>query len=387
MRALRAVFLLNGAALGVFYPFIAVILDDRGVSPEGIGLITAASSAAFSLAVPAWGHIADVDPGTPAGPGRRGRRLCGVRPDRRRPVPLVVMSLGFVGFSLFESAWGPLGDALAVNAITNHGREYGRIRLLSSVGFAVVATLAGFLYNVTGYGPAFALCAGLAVLLGLAALRAPDVDRADLERVDRRPRAGRLVRRRAADPAPALACPPGDPPRPHRHHRRLHLPAPAPPRARRRPLGRGPAGGRVRLRGDPGDARRRLRSPRGSGSAASSPPASSSTRRASPRGSSSTARSLIVATRVATGFSFAGLWVGSVLTMAVLLPPRLQATGQGLYQLTGFGLAAVLANVVGGLLYGAFGSEIVFVARHAPRARRGRPGLRGLPADRGAGRA
>jgi len=69
---------------------------------------------------------------------------------------------------------------------------------------------------------------------------------------------------------------------------------------------------------------------------------------------------LIVATRVATGFAFAGLWVGSVLTMAVLLPPRLQATGQGLYQLTGFGLAAVIANVGGGLLFGAFGSAIVF---------------------------
>jgi MFS family permease len=63
---------------------------------------------------------------------------------------------------------------------------------------------------------------------------------------------------------------------------------------------------------------------------------------------------------VATGFAFAGLWVGSVLTMAVLLPPRLQATGQGLYQLTGFGLAAVIANVGGGLLFGAFGSAIVF---------------------------
>jgi len=33
MRALRALFLLNGAALGVFYPFISVILADRGVSP------------------------------------------------------------------------------------------------------------------------------------------------------------------------------------------------------------------------------------------------------------------------------------------------------------------------------------------------------------------
>ena len=69
---------------------------------------------------------------------------------------------------------------------------------------------------------------------------------------------------------------------------------------------------------------------------------------------------LIIATRVATGFAFAGLWVGSVLTMAVLLPPRLQATGQGLYQVTGFGVAAVVANIGGGLLYGTLGSAAVF---------------------------
>jgi len=46
--------------------------------------------------------------------------------------------------------------------------------------------------------------------------------------------------------------------------------------------------------------------------------------------------------------------------MAVLLPPRLQATGQGLYQVTGFGVAAVVANIGGGLLYGALGSAAVF---------------------------
>ena len=69
---------------------------------------------------------------------------------------------------------------------------------------------------------------------------------------------------------------------------------------------------------------------------------------------------LIVATRVLTGFAFAGIWVGSVLTMAVLLPPRLQATGQGLYQLTGFGIGAIIANVGGGALYGWLGSGVVF---------------------------
>ena len=360
MRALRAVFLLNGAALGVFYPFIAVILADRGVPPEGIGLITAASSAAFSLAVPLWGHVADVILGR-----RRALAVAGVGAAAfvllaGAPLPLVVMAFGFIGFSLFESAWGPLGDALAVNAITDHGREYGRIRLLSSIGFAVVASAAGFLYNVTGYGPAFVLCAALAVLLALAALRAPDVDRADLQRVT-----GGHVR--GGSFGVALRIQP-----------RLwpvllaillvhvgiiagftYLPL------RLLELGGGPSdvallasvsafaeipamlvvGGiaaRVGIRGLIGASILVYAACFASWVVLDSP-------------------LLIVATRVATGFAFAGLWVGSVLTMAVLLPPRLQATGQGLYQLTGFGLAAVVANIGGGFLYGMYGSEIVFV--------------------------
>ncbi len=337
-----------------------MILADRNVSPEGIGLITAASSAAFSLAVPAWGHVADVILGRRRALAASALGAAAFVLVAGAPLPLVVMAVGFVGFSLFESAWGPLGDALAVNAMSDHRREYGRIRLLSSIGFAVVASLAGFLYNVTGYGPSFALCAGLAVLLALAALRAPDVDRADLDRVT-----GGHVR--GGSFGVALRIQP-----------RLwlvllaillvhigiiagftYLPL------RLLELGGGPSdvallagvsafaeipamllvGGiaaRIGIRGLIAASILVYAACFASWAVLDSP-------------------FLIVATRLATGFSFAGLWVGSVLTMAVLLPPRLQATGQGMYQLTGFGLAAVLANVFGGLLYGSVGSQVVFV--------------------------
>lgn len=359
MRALRAVFLLNGAALGVFYPFIAVILADRGVSPEGIGVVTAASSAAFSVAVPAWGHVADVILGR-----RRALAVSAVGAAvfvllAGAPVPLVVVTLGFVGFSLFESAWGPLGDALAVNAIVDHGREYGRIRLLSSIGFGVVSALAGFLYDLTGYGPSFVLCALLAVLLALAALRAPDLARADLAAVARGPsRGGSFVVALRIQPrlGPVLLA-----------ILLIHVGIIAgftylPLRL-------------TELGGGPSDVALNA-----AVSAFAEIPAmlvaGAIATRIGLRGlvAASIALyavcfvswiildspSLIIATRIFTGFAFAGIWVGSVLTMAVLLPPRLQATGQGLYQVTGFGVAAVVANLGGGVLYGAFGSPIVF---------------------------
>ncbi len=52
--------------------------------------------------------------------------------------------------------------------------------------------------------------------------------------------------------------------------------------------------------------------------------------------------------------------MAAVLTIATLLPDRLQGTGQSLYQTTAFGMAAIIANVGGGLVYGTQGYAAVF---------------------------
>ena len=67
---------------------------------------------------------------------------------------------------------------------------------------------------------------------------------------------------------------------------------------------------------------------------------------------------IIVATRVLTGAAFAGLVVAAVLSMATLLPRDLQATGQALYQLVGFGIASVIANIIGGIVYATMGPVV-----------------------------
>lgn len=359
MRALRAAFLLNGAAQGVFYPFVSVILADRGVAPAGIGMITAATAAAFSLAVPAWGHVADVILGR-----RRALAVSALGAAAfvllaGAPLPLVLVTLSFVGFSLFQSAWGPLSDALAVNAIVDHGREYARIRLLSSGGFGVVSALAGLLYDRTGYGPAFVLCALLAVALAGAAIRAPDLARADLGAVARgRTRGGSFAVALRIQPRigpvlgvlflghvgivagftylPLRLVELGGGPSDVALNASVSALAEIPAM-----LLTGALAARVGIRGMVAASALLYAACFASWTVLDSP-------------------LLIVATRVATGFAFAGLWVGSVLTVAVLLPPRLQATGQGLYQVTAFGIAAVVANGGGGLLYGAFGSAAVF---------------------------
>src|SRR5918994_4915550 len=68
----------------------------------------------------------------------------------------------------------------------------------------------------------------------------------------------------------------------------------------------------------------------------------------------------IIATRAFSGIGFAGVIVAVVLTIAALLPADLQATGQSLFQTIAFGIAAILANVAGGVLYDSLGHAAGF---------------------------
>jgi MFS family permease len=68
----------------------------------------------------------------------------------------------------------------------------------------------------------------------------------------------------------------------------------------------------------------------------------------------------ILATRFASGIFFGGIFFSFVLTMARLLPARLQATGQTLFQAACFGVAAIVANLGGGVLYTLGGPLGVF---------------------------
>ena len=50
--------------------------------------------------------------------------------------------------------------------------------------------------------------------------------------------------------------------------------------------------------------------------------------------------------------------VSVVLSISSLLPRDLQATGQALYQTIAFGVASIVANMVGGIVYATFGVAV-----------------------------
>jgi MFS family permease len=69
---------------------------------------------------------------------------------------------------------------------------------------------------------------------------------------------------------------------------------------------------------------------------------------------------VIMAIRFVSGIFFAGMVVSLVLVIAAMLPRRLQSTGQTLLQACSFGVAAILANMLGGVLYQVGGPMGVF---------------------------
>lgn len=369
LRGIQALFLTLGMAIGTFYPFVSVILLGRGFDVVGVGAVAAVSAVAFTLAVPAWGHVADVLVGRPRALQLAVGGAATVLLITLAPVPGFVLAACIVGFNFFLSAFGPLSDALAVNAVKDPRRDYARIRLLSSVAFAPVVIGAGFLYDRTGYGPAPVLFLVAALVAIGSAFFVPDVERADLRAIAAEgapERRGRVPTWRLGSVGVALSVAP-------------RLPAALlaiglihvgiiagwtflPVRLHE--LGASPhdvalSSGVAAIAEIPafilmGILARRL---------GVRPVFALSALLyvgifvswaflADPL--------LIVATRVATGFSFAGVCMAAVLTVAALMPDRLQATGQALYQTIAFGVAAIIANVSGGIVYGQLGHGTLF---------------------------
>ena len=371
MIALRLVVLALGVALGVFYPFISVILASRGLGPAQIGLVASIGAVGFTLAVPAWGHIADVRLGR-----ARTLQICAIGGAVAvgallGPWPPIVIALLFFAYWIFESSWQPLADALTVNLVDR--RRYGRVRLLTSLSFAIASIAAGFLYDQAGFDAAYILAVAATLTIAVAATRVPDVGRADLE----------TSGHGAMTPGHGAATP-----------------------SRSRPwLGSAGVALRVAPRlgavlvavmlinitiisgftylplrlADLGSPPSDVALSAGVSAMAEIPAMLVAARVAQWVGlrgmfvvsaliyggvSASwivlDSAPLIIATRLVSGVAFAWILVCVVLTIARLLPSELQATGQSLYQTFAFGLGAIVANLVGGVLYANIGHSAVF---------------------------
>lgn len=385
MLAIRGLFLLVGAILGVFYPFVPAILADRGLEPPEIGLTTALAALAFTISVPVWGHLADVVIGRVA-----ALRVAVIGSTFAvlgllLEVPAVAVAALIVAYAGFESALAPLADALAVNAIAGAPRSYARVRLLTSVGFAGTSVAAGRLYDETGFGPASLLWALVGAAILVSTRWVPDVGRFRREVHAAGSPGVEGIPGDAHDGAPRLTARPGTG---RTRGGSFGVALRTQPRLRGVLLGLGfihvgmlagftfLALRLLQLGGGASDvalsagvsalaeipamaiiprivARTGIRALLVSGTVLYGLVMISWAFLADP--------TLIIATRVFSGVAFSAITIAAVMTIAALLPPELQGTGQGLYQTVGFGVAAVIANAVGGVVFGSGGAMPLFL--------------------------
>ncbi|MGD0861685.1 MAG: MFS transporter [Candidatus Limnocylindrales bacterium] len=369
MRWLRMLYLSNGLAIGALYGFVPVLLRSKGFDPALVGVATSLGSVGYSVALPAWGHLGDMV----SGPRRTLQVAClpAALFGLALGAPLPVMAV-IVCVLVISAGAGPapaLTDAMAIPVLTDPSREYSRLRLVTSVGAGGGAIACGLVYARTGYAFAPVLyVVTMAMTLVSAHFVPMGRDSERLRRV-RQPNveaAGRARSGRMGSVGEALAA-----------------------RPRLAPVlvsvglvfgGVITAATYISIRiADLGGGAVEVGLTNGVASAAEVPGlilAGWLVGRIGPRrllavsslGFAACLVSwivlvdalLILVTRFISGIAFAGILVAFVLTIASMLPARLQSTGQTLFQATGFGVAAIVSNLLGGLLYTVAGPLGVF---------------------------
>lgn len=391
MRWLRALYLANGLAYGILYAFIPVLLEAKGFSPALIGLTASLGSLAYTFALPAWGHIGDIV----SGPRRTLQVAC---------IPAAIFALGFsaplpvfaiIACQLVLSAGGgpapALTDAMVLPTLENASTEYSRLRLLSSIGAAGGAVGGGVVYSFAGY---------LAAPILYVGVMAATIVSAQFVRIGRD--SERHRRARALRDGRTLA--------PTAHGRLGSVGEAFQLRPRLLAvlvsttlvfIGVMAAATYVGLHiADLGGGAMEVGLVTGVGCAAEVPGlilagwlipriGTKPVMAASAFGFAAcmvswivfTEAGAILLTRLASGVFFSGLMVSYVLTISRMLPQRLQSTGQTLLQAACFGLAAIAANLFGGILYGAVGPIGVFGGGALCAVAGGVIGLFALPAD------
>ena len=364
MKALRVIYLAIGASTASLSAFIAVILQDRGLSSQVIGLITGTGALALFAAIAFWGHIGD--------------RILGRRNTLQMvaviamtiaigiglPMPPILLAILVVGFISTHGVILALADALTVNTLGNPDRQYGKIRLMASLSFGVATIGVGFVVDRFGYPVTSLFYLFFGTCLVSAAFAAPP----DREAATRS-RATQTLETSSRFGSTGTAF---------RTQPRL-LPVLATIALVAAAMAAGITFLSLRLIALGGQASDVALS-FGISAFAEIPGmflAARLSRRFGLRGvfclsavaySAAFASwavlmspSAIVVTRLLTGLAFAGITYSMVLTIGQLLPGTLQATGQALYQGTASGIASAGGNVIGGVLYGSFGAPTLFL--------------------------
>ena len=140
-----AVYFLLYAGNGIFGPFIPVYLSGIGFGEKAIGSLMAIGPFVAMAAQPLWGYVGD-----------RRKYKNTVLQGLILATALVMLAFPLFHsyiyvfavmafFTFFQTAIYPLNDAITLESIEPRGWKFGPIRMAGTLGYAVMAVMAGLL--------------------------------------------------------------------------------------------------------------------------------------------------------------------------------------------------------------------------------------------------
>ncbi|MEY4388399.1 MAG: permease of the major facilitator superfamily [Chloroflexota bacterium] len=376
MRRPTLLYVVVGLMQACYMPYSGIVLHQRGVSLEAIGLVTAVNSFLALAAGPLWGHLGDATLGRVATfrlalfATATGVLLFAAGPFAGIPGTALA---AFAGAGIV-----PLLDTIGMERLARIGGEWGSLRALTSASYSAMCIVGGGFVATIGaviIGPSYALGA-LVVVVATIGLRlaAGEAHTAAEEAMEREEPAGGNAeiaiagdwRDRFGTASAAFAQSP-------RLGAFLGLSLLA-------NLGAGLfyAFGSIRIQEVGGDASTVALG--GAISAAVEIPFFLAGGAIAARiglhrvysigcaaiGAASLAYAVVAdplglaVLRSLIGIGFACTLLGSVLSVRTIVPLHLQATGQALFQGVSYGLAIAIASIVGGIIYGELGALPLF---------------------------
>lgn len=171
---LNLIYIAIYGALGCFSPFLIYYFQYKGLSYTQMGIAFAVISITGAIAQPIWGFITD-------------------KYSNKKTILIITMMLSslavyalifvngfyFVIVSIilllvFQSPVTPVADAYSYEIIAHHKNlQYGRIRLMGSFGYAILALCLGYLVKYYGINSCYVIYS-IVMLLGVLLLLSID---------------------------------------------------------------------------------------------------------------------------------------------------------------------------------------------------------------------
>jgi MFS family permease len=172
----RVLFTLGGFSTAIFLPFFVLLLRDRGLAPDSIGFVVAASAAASLVAGPVWSHFADTRLGTARTLVASSLTTTGAALALMAAGSNVWAILGTVVIlGVAQAPGAPLSDSLALGTLGGRETEYGRIRLWTSAGWAVASIGFGAWFQHEGLDSLLPFYAASTIAFAAVAARFPRI--------------------------------------------------------------------------------------------------------------------------------------------------------------------------------------------------------------------